>query len=48
MVDRSAGDEINEIPLIRGMNRAGVGSTTTGTGFQLRAEISHERVKQRF
>jgi hypothetical protein len=48
VVNGPAGDEIDKIPLIGGMIRAGVGSTTTGTGFQLRAEISHERVKQRF
>jgi hypothetical protein len=48
VVDGPAGDEIDEIPLIRGMARAGVGSTATGTDLQFRAEISHERVKQRF
>jgi hypothetical protein len=48
VVDGPAGDEIDQVSFIGGMARAGVGSTTTGTGFQFRAEIHHERVKQRF
>jgi hypothetical protein len=48
VVDGSAGDEIDQVSFIGGMAGAGVGSTTTGTEIQFRAEISHERVKERF
>ena len=48
MINRSSGDKVNEIPVIEGMGVAGVGNTTTRTGFFLREKTSHKRVKKQF
>ena len=48
MINRSSGDEVNEIPVIGGMGVAGVGSATTRAGFFLREKTSHKGVKKQF
>lgn len=42
VVNRSAGDEINEIAVVGSMKLAGVGSTTVWAGFFFRTKTGHK------
>ena len=48
VIDRGAGNKIDQVSFVSGMITAVVSSTTIRTGFQFRTEIGHKSIKQRF
>lgn len=45
MINSSALDEINQISIIRSMDRAGMNGMTERTGFHFRTEASHKGIE---